>query len=69
MATRAIGGSLPSVTYIDITRACRVHRIAQTTFGRRALNDPRLIQDMENGRELRPATAERVRQLLIALEG
>lgn len=35
-----------------------------TKFGRLAINDPRLVKDMRDGRELRPATAARVERFL-----
>lgn len=34
--------------------------IAPTRIGRDAINDPRLVQDLRNGREPRPATAARI---------
>lgn len=33
-------------------------------FGRRAVNDPHLIGDLKRGRELRAATAARVRRFM-----
>ena len=33
-------------------------------FGRNAVRDPRLVFDLRRGRELRPATAERIRAYL-----
>jgi 2,4-dienoyl-CoA reductase-like NADH-dependent reductase (Old Yellow Enzyme family) len=33
-------------------------------FGRAAARDPRLVRDLRNGRELRPATARRLRQFM-----
>ena len=35
-------------------------RIAPTRFGRDAVNDPRLVFDMRNGRELRETTEARI---------
>ena len=35
-------------------------RMAPTRFGRDAVNDPRLVFDLREGRELRDATARRV---------
>lgn len=37
-----------------------------TKFGRLAVNDPRLVGDLRNGRELRAATAARVEAFLSA---
>ncbi len=45
----------------------RTH-IAPTRFGREAINDPRLIADMRNGRELRETTAARIHAWLDAKE-
>jgi len=43
-----------------IERHLRNSGIAPTRFGRDAVNDPRFVLDLRNGREPRPATAERV---------
>ncbi|ODP36697.1 hypothetical protein [Sphingomonas turrisvirgatae] len=43
-----------------VERYLREHGVAQTRFGRMAVGDPRLVGDLRNGRELRPATRERV---------
>lgn len=37
-----------------------------TTFGRRAIRDPRLVGDLRNGRELGPRVSERVVRFLEA---
>ena len=37
-----------------------------TMFGRRAVNDPRLVLDMRNGREPGPQTIERIEQFIAA---
>lgn len=49
-----------------IDRYLRHTNIAPTTFGRRAVNDPRLVGDIRNGRELGPRVAERVVRYLEA---
>lgn len=41
------------------------HGIAETTFGRKAVNDTRLIQQLREGREPRRATVERVRTFML----
>ena len=38
----------------------RRSRMPPTTFGREAINDPRFMRDLINGRELRKKTAERI---------
>ena len=45
-------------TYLDRTG------IAATAFGRRAVNDPRLVLDMRRGRRPKPHTIERVSAIL-----
>lgn len=45
----------------QIERCLRDSGISAARFGREAVGDPRLVFDMRRGRELRPATAERVR--------
>jgi len=37
---------------------------AESTFGRCAIGDSRLVRDMRDGRELRPKTARRVREYM-----
>jgi hypothetical protein len=43
-----------------IERFLRVSDIPPTKFGRLAINDPRLIADLRNGREPRPTTVARI---------
>ncbi len=38
----------------------RRHRMSPTRFGREAVNDPRFVFDLRNGRELREKTVARV---------
>lgn len=38
--------------------------MAETTFGRSAVGDPRLVGDLRNGRVLRPATEQRIRDFM-----
>ena len=41
-----------------------VHRMPRTRFGRLAAQDPRLVDDLRNGREPRPALAKRVEHFM-----
>ena len=43
-----------------IERFLRESTIAPTKFGRMAINDPRLIGDLRNGRQPRPETVARI---------
>lgn len=43
-----------------IERYLRAKRMSPTRFGREALGDPNLVQQLKDGRELRTATAQRV---------
>jgi len=43
-----------------IERFLRASGIPPTKFGRLAINDPRLIDDLRNGREPRAATVARI---------
>lgn len=43
-----------------IERHCRAHRMTPTRFGREALGDPNLVDQLRNGRELRAATAQKI---------
>lgn len=55
---------------IAISTALRRHGIPPSRFGRDAVNDPAFYRDlMHRGRELRPATAARVRAFIAALDG
>lgn len=41
------------------------HGFAKTVFGRKAANDTRLIDQLEQGRELRRATVAKVRNFML----
>ena len=43
-----------------VERFIKSNRIPPTRFGRDAVRDPRLIFDMRQGRQLRPATVRRL---------
>jgi hypothetical protein len=49
---------------IDIGRFLRDNDIPPTRFGREAVNDPRFVFDLRNGREPRPSTVAKVRQFM-----
>lgn len=44
----------------DITIACQLYGIPRTRFGRDAVRDPRLVDDMRRGRKLRHANRVRI---------
>lgn len=44
----------------DINRYCRRTGMPPTKFGRLAVNDPRFVLDLMNGREPGPATRAKV---------
>lgn len=50
-----------------ITRALNEYGIAPTTFGRMAVGDPRFVQDLQRGRELRRKTEDSVVAFLATL--
>ena len=45
---------------LRVTRYCRDAKMAETTFGRRAVNDGKLVSRLRNGRTVSMRTAERV---------
>lgn len=49
-----------------VERYLREHDLPQTKFGRLAVGDPRLVGDLRNGREMRPATLARVEAFMAA---
>lgn len=49
------------ITLSTILRFCEDNAIPLTRFGRLAVGDPRLVTDMQNGREPTPRISERVR--------
>lgn len=61
--------TIQPVSLSHIRRACRVHSVPYSRFGRQAANDPNLIRDLLNGRELRPATLVKVAAYIASLEG
>lgn len=44
----------------EVNRYLRANDMPRTKFGRLAVNDPRLVDDLTNGRTLRAATRQRV---------
>lgn len=52
----------------DIEQHLRTTGMSATRFGRNAVRDPRLVLDLRLGRELRPATAQRIRAYLASVE-
>ena len=50
----------------EITDYCRRTGMKETSFGRKVVQDPRLVGDLRRGRTLRPRTAERIRQFILA---
>lgn len=64
------GAALPSADLLgEILRACAVTGMTHSRFGRVAVADPRLVSDLRNGRELRPATARTIRRAIAAIGG
>lgn len=47
-----------------IERYLRKEGMPATKFGRLALGDPRLVEDLRNGREPRPATVARIESFM-----
>lgn len=43
-----------------VERFLRQSAMPPTTFGRLAVNDPRLVEDLRRGREPRPITAQKI---------
>lgn len=52
----------------EIERHMRHTGVHKTRFGRDAIGDPRLIGDLKNGREPRPATTARILAFIAARE-
>ncbi|OYY72437.1 hypothetical protein [Sphingomonas sp. 28-63-12] len=50
-----------------IEQFLRESAMPPTKFGRLAVNDPRLVEDMRRGREPRPATAARIEAIIADL--
>lgn len=51
----------------DIETAIAAAKMSKAEFGRLAVNDPRLVYDLEKGRELRAATREKVQTAIAGL--
>ena len=51
---------------LQIERFLREEGMAATKFGRLAAKDPRLVLDMRNGREIRPAMEARLKTFMAA---
>ena len=51
---------------VTIDRYLRKTKMAQTRFGRLAVNDPRLVGDLRRGRQLGPKTIARIHAFIAA---
>lgn len=49
---------------LEVTRYCRRKGMPYTRFGRLAVNDPRLVDDMLRGREVGPALRAKVKAFM-----
>lgn len=49
---------------VRIRRFLDATGMPETLFGRRVLNDPRLVADLRNGRQPRPRTVRRIEAFL-----
>lgn len=58
----------PASLLVHINRTIDRLGIAPSAFGRMVANDPSLLWDMANGRELRPQTETRIRRQLARME-
>lgn len=47
-------------TLSEIEQFLRIHDMPASKFGRLAVKDPRFVYDLRKGREMKPATAQRV---------
>jgi hypothetical protein len=56
--------SITSQILAEIKGYCDCHGIAETTFGRMAVNDGKLVQRLRAGRTVTLATLERIRAVL-----
>lgn len=50
--------------YNEIVRYLERTGMKETSFGRKVVQDSRLLSDMRRGRTLRPRTVERIRQFI-----
>lgn len=59
----------PSTLLREISRACRKHGLGESTFGRRAVNDPAFVRRLRsNDTSASMSTAERVRGFIKQME-
>ena len=66
VSVRIVGPATAMATIVNA--ACERHSMAPTRFGRDAINDPRLVMDLDRGRDLRGDAAERVLTFIAALD-
>ncbi|MEZ6023349.1 MAG: hypothetical protein R3C16_08065 [Hyphomonadaceae bacterium] len=48
----------------EIDEFCRVHTVAESTFGRLAVNDGKFVGRLKNGGKVTTSTVERVRAFM-----
>lgn len=52
------------MTYMDIRKFIRKHDMKPTTFGRLAVNDPKFVGDVQQGREISPRLEIKLRTFM-----
>jgi len=66
---RPCGEASPATDLLPrIERACAVRKMKDSRFGRRAVNDPGLVERIRSGRGIRAATREKIEAYLRKLE-
>ena len=53
----------------EIEAFCHRNGMAETTFGRRVVNDNSFVRDLRNGRDVKLSTVQRVQAWMAAHEG
>lgn len=67
--SRPCGKALPATDLLPrIERICAARKMLVSRFGRRAVNDPHLVDGIRGGRGLRAVTREKVETYLQRLE-
>ena len=54
---------------VEIEAYCRSHRMAESTFGRQAVNDGKLCARLRSGRNVTLETAQRIRSFIESANG
>ena len=65
---RSTSGQRDGKLLAEVLAAIDRHGLAETRFGREAINDPRCVEDLRNGRQFKGRLSDRIRVFIASLD-